>query len=321
MSAPSHSEPAAPPRPARWWYHRLALLLSLATLILLGAGALVVGTGSSLAVPDWPLAYGQVFPPMVGGILFEHGHRLIASSVGLLTLILAAWLRFAEPRRWVRYLAVGALALVILQGLLGGITVLLLLPKAISIGHALAAQAFFALTVLLAQGTSPGWERLAAQAQAPAGARNLAAASLAAVVCAVALGAVVRHYNAGLAIPDFPLAYGALIPPLSAFPILIHFLHRVAALAAALLVIWTAWRFRGLPGPLARPAWFLLGCLLLQWALGAAVIWSARELIVTTLHLVNGALLLGAAGLLVLRAWAGRAAARTGAAAAPSTAA
>jgi cytochrome c oxidase assembly protein subunit 15 len=309
--------PNSPPPRARAWTHRLALLLSGVTVLLLAAGALVVGTGSSLAVPDWPLAYGQVFPPMVGGILFEHGHRLIASGVGLLTVILAATLGFTEPRRWVKGLGLGALALVIAQGLLGGITVLLLLPKAISIGHALLAQLFFVATVILAQVTAPGWEALAAQRARGAGhLRNWALLTALLALLSVLLGAVVRHYNAGLAIPDFPLAYGGLIPPLSAFPVLIHFLHRLGALALAASVLWTVWRVRSDDpghGALGRPALALLAFLLLQVLLGAGVIWSQRELITTTAHLVNGALLLGSASLLALRAWAIEAPGRAGA--------
>lgn len=294
---------AAPSR-LRAWSHRLALLLSAATLVLLAAGALVVGTGSSLAVPDWPLAYGQVFPPMVGGILFEHGHRLIASSVGLFTVILAALLWLGEPRRFVARLGAAALALVIVQGVLGGVTVLLLLPKAVSISHALLAQVFFAVTVILCQLTAPAWEALGAAPGAAPGRLRFAALGVALLVLAtILLGAVVRHNNAGLAIPDFPLAYGRLIPPLSAFPVLIHFLHRLAALATAAAVLWLFWRLRGAHAALRGPAWALLALVALQVGLGAGVIWTQRELIITTAHLVNGALLLGGAVLLALRAW------------------
>lgn len=316
MPSLSLSPTTSPPR-ARAWTHRLALLLSGVTVLLLAAGALVVGTGSSLAVPDWPLAYGQLFPPMVGGILFEHGHRLIASSVGLLTVILAATLWFTEPRRWVAGLGLGALGLVIAQGLLGGITVLLLLPKAISISHALLAQLFFVTTVMLTQVTAPGWKALADQRGRGAGrVRGPALLTALLALLTVLLGAIVRHNNAGLAIPDFPLAYGRLIPPLSAFPVLIHFLHRMGALALAASVLWTLWRVRrDYPGheALGRPALALLAFLLLQVSLGAGVIWSERELLTTTAHLVNGALLLGSAALLALRVWVIEADGRQGA--------
>src|SRR6185312_7158982 len=125
---------------------------------------LVTSTGSGLSVPDWPTTYGWfmfTFPldKMVGGIRFEHTHRLIASTVGFLIVILAAWLWRAEPRGWVRRLGYAALAAVITQGILGGITVLWFLPDPISIAHAGLAQIVFCLTVTIALVTSPGWKR------------------------------------------------------------------------------------------------------------------------------------------------------------------
>src|SRR5512147_1358340 len=110
--------------------HRLAVLTSGATFVLLFIGGLVTSTGSGLAVPDWPLSFGQVFPEMTGGVLFEHGHRLAASLVGLLTLVLAVWTVLREPRASVRTLAVAMLTAIVLQGVLGGITVLYKLPLA-----------------------------------------------------------------------------------------------------------------------------------------------------------------------------------------------
>ena len=108
---------------------------------------MVTSTGSGLSVPDWPTTYGSnmfTFPlsKWVGGIRYEHSHRLIASAVGFLTIILAGWTWRVEPRRWVRWLAVACLGAVVLQGLLGGLTVLLRLPPAVSIGHAGLAQIF-----------------------------------------------------------------------------------------------------------------------------------------------------------------------------------
>src|SRR6476659_10187446 len=125
--------------------HRFATLVAGCTVLLVLAGSLVTSTGSGLSVPDWPTSYGWnmfAFPPSkwVGGILYEHSHRLIASTVGFLTIILAVWTWRVDPRPWVRTLGFAALGAVILQGLLGGITVLLKLPPAVSIGHAGLAQ-------------------------------------------------------------------------------------------------------------------------------------------------------------------------------------
>ena len=123
------------------WLHRYAKLLACATLLLVAAGGMVTSTSSGLSVPDWPTTYGQnmfAFPlsRMVGGIFYEHGHRLIASTVGVLTIGLVLWVWRTDSRRWMRHLALYALGAVILQGVLGGLTVLYLLPAPVSIGHA-----------------------------------------------------------------------------------------------------------------------------------------------------------------------------------------
>ena len=284
------------------------MLLSAATVVLLAAGALVTGTGSSLAVPDWPLAYGQVFPPMVGGILFEHGHRMIAATVGLLTVALAIWMAVVEPRRWVRWLAFAAVGAVVVQGLLGGMTVLLLLPKSVSISHALLAQNFLVLAVLVAQFTSGAWPKLVQSSGTTQGAslRRLAYATVLLTEIEILLGAVVRHNNAGLIIPDFPLALGQIVPQLDSFPVAIHFAHRVAALALFLLILATGWaglRHPSEDGALKRRVTALVVLALLQVALGAGIIWTQLNLAVTTLHVVNGGLVLAAAALVFVRAW------------------
>ncbi len=297
--------PGRGPR-GRLWSHLLALLLSAATVILLAAGALVTSTGSSLAVPDWPLAYGQLFPPMVGGILYEHGHRLIAATVGLLAIMTAVWMWRFEPRAWVRWLGLAAVLAVVFQGLLGGLTVLLLLPKSISIGHALMAQLFFLLTVTLAQVTAPGWERMLEQGRRPASSRMFpwSAALFAALLVELALGAVVRHYNAGLAIPDFPLVFGGIVPPVFSFPVAVHFLHRAGAVVVVVLAAGTCWH---LPRPhagnpaLLRPGLLLAASTVFQVFLGGGIILTQRDPAWTALHLVNGALLIATSGVLALR--------------------
>src|SRR5437763_3218946 len=148
--------------------HRLAAATAAATFVLLFVGALVTSTGSGLAVPDWPLSFGQVFPPMVGGVLFEHGHRLVAAFVGLLTVTLMVLLTQWEPRLWVRWLARGAVMAVLLQGALGGVTVLFRLPLAVSVTHACLAQAFLCLVLTLAVCTAPGWQARPAGGVEPA---------------------------------------------------------------------------------------------------------------------------------------------------------
>src|SRR3990172_4346539 len=121
------------------WLGRYTKLLAAATFLLIIAGGLVTSQDYGLAVPDWPRSYGQWMPPMQGGVLYEHGHRMVAATVGFLTIILAVWLQLREQRKWVRVLGVIALLAVIVQGVLGGVTVLLGLAKRVSVIHATLA--------------------------------------------------------------------------------------------------------------------------------------------------------------------------------------
>ncbi len=140
------------------WLSRYTKLLVVATFFLVIAGGLVTSTRSGLAVPDWPLSYGKLMPPMVGGVRFEHTHRLIASLVGLLTFILTFWIGFSEKRGWVRKAGILAFGMVVAQGILGGLTVLYLLPPPISITHGCLAQTFFAFTICIAYFVSTEWK-------------------------------------------------------------------------------------------------------------------------------------------------------------------
>src|SRR3954471_17661854 len=120
--------------------HRFAVLLACATFFLIIAGANVTSHDAGLAVPDWPLSFGQVFPEMQGNVFWEHGYRLIAASVGVLIIVLNILLWRHEKRSWVRKLGLVALGAVVAQGLLGGLTVIFWLPLAISAAHATLAQ-------------------------------------------------------------------------------------------------------------------------------------------------------------------------------------
>jgi cytochrome c oxidase assembly protein subunit 15 len=294
------------------WLHRFAKLVAGATFILIFIGGLVTSTDSGLAVPDWPTTYGQFmfsFPlsQMVGGIIYEHGHRMVASIVGMLMVILAFWLWLREPRPWVRRLGLVALLAVILQGILGGVTVLYLLPPAVSVSHGALAQAFFCLTICLALFTSKEWQQPPAKIEDThrPSLPTLTVATTAAVFLQLLLGAVMRHTKSGLAIPDFPLAFGRLIPPFDSSKIAIHFAHRLGALIVTALIIWTAVRimrnYRN-EARLFRPALFLIGALLAQLTLGAFTIWTQKDVIITTAHVATGALILGTSLFLTLRA-------------------
>ena len=305
-----------------------AALVAASTAALIFAGGLVTSTGSGLAVPDWPNTYGWfmwTFPlsKMVGGIFYEHLHRLVASTVGFLIVVLAIWLYRAEPRPWVRRLGYLALAAVVTQGILGGITVLWYLPDAISIAHASLAQIVFCLTTTIALVTSPGWVNGYADPQGPRRTteqgprrttegddhtlRRVAILTTAAIYIQIVIGATMRHTGAGLAIPDFPLAFGHVIPTHWDPKIAIHFAHRAGAAAVTLLIVATSGHVlyhHRQSRALARPAILLLMLVGLQITLGALTVLSQKQFIINSLHVVNGALVLVTS--LVLTLWAHR---------------
>lgn len=267
--------------------HRFAVLTAGCTFLLLVAGALVTSNDAGLAVPDWPLSYGSIAPPMVGGIFYEHGHRVAAAFVGLLTIVLAAWLWRREPRRWVRRLGLVALGAVIAQGVLGGLAVLFYLPVTISVAHASLAQIFFGTVVSLALFTSRWWQSDLSQVEDSGSPplRRLAWWSVAAIFLQLVLGAAFRHKGFGI------------VP------------HLVGAAVVTTLVFWTAGalRRRHPETPAlrlcARVLHILLGAQLL---LGAAAYWSrlaapkfpqptSAMVWLTVAHTVAGALVLAAA--------------------------
>ncbi len=280
-----------------------------ATLLLIVAGGLVTSTESGLSVPDWPTTYGSnmwTFPisKWVGGIRFEHAHRLIASFVGFLTVVLAFLLWRFEPRRWVRRLGYGALAAVVAQGVLGGMTVLFLLPTWISVAHACLAQLFFCLTVAIAVVTSPRWAEAtpadpargllpqSGRAHEPRHRRHDLPAAPARRGHAPHQG---RARHSGL--PAGVRAAGAAADDRS--PSRIHFAHRVVGAVVAALVGACAVRaFRSRRQGLRTAALWLCAVAATQIALGAATVLSGRAVGFTTAHVAVGALLM--AGTLVL---------------------
>jgi cytochrome c oxidase assembly protein subunit 15 len=278
------------------------------TFLLLLAGGMVTSTGSGLAVPDWPLSFGKVMPAMEGGVLYEHGHRLVATFVGALIVVESLWLWRAEPRGWVRALGGLALGGVIVQGLLGGLTVLLRLPDPVSISHAALAEIVFGLTVTIAVACSRGWVEEGPVESLDVDVPSLFSLTVAGTVVIylqILLGAVVRHAGAGLSIPTFPLAFGRLVPPLESFPVAIHFAHRAGALVVALMAAWVVARtvrHYGGRACLIRPAVMLGVLIVAQIALGGWVILSYKAAWVTTAHLGTGALLFAASLTLALRA-------------------
>jgi cytochrome c oxidase assembly protein subunit 15 len=272
--------------------HGFAVFTACCTFLLLIAGALVTSNDAGLSVPDWPLSYGSLTPPMVGGIFYEHGHRMIAAFVGLLSIALAVWLWRVEPRRWLRWLGTAALGAVVAQGVLGGMTVLFFLPPAVSSAHAALAQLFFCTIVGIALFTSSWWDRartVATDSGRP-GVHSLAVAAVAATFVQLILGAAFRHKGFGI----IPHLAGAAVVTLLIF------------------VLARALRRRFPDVPMLRHASRVLHALIgLQLLLGGAAWWSRvygaqfpqpipAMVSLTVIHTVTGALVLASTVLLTL---------------------
>lgn len=333
----SHEPGPTPPSP---WLRRFAVLVCLATLSLIFFGGQVKSHEAGLSVPDWPLTYGQnpiTYPPSEwrGGIFHEHFHRLYAGVVASLTVLLAAWLYVRAPR--LRELGLLAVVAVLLQAGLGGMTVLLHLPVWVSSAHAILAQTFFLITLVIAYALSVERARREAAAQRQPEKKTallgIGAVLLGLVFFQLFLGALMRHTESGLAIPDFPTTAGQWVPAFNAETLawvndwrfehqsdaagsplemvtvgqmVIHFAHRLGALIVALQVLWllfAAYRLRDTAPHLWRTALLIGGVCVLQIALGITTIWTIKHPYITSAHVMTGAALLGSAGLLVLRAW------------------
>ena len=317
--------------------HIWAVLTLVSAFILLCSGGIVTSKGVGMSVPDWPTTYGYnmfLFPisGWVGGIFYEHGHRLIASWVGLMTMILAASLLASEPRRWVKNLGIAAFIAVCIQGLLGGLRVTLFKDE-IGIFHAMLAQSFFCLLGILAIVTSPRFLRGRWDVFLPDSAlKKLTLGTTILIFLQLSIGATMRHEHAGLAIPDFPLAYGKILPdtspmaiasinearvaddkvPTNALHIWIQMAHRAVAIVIFFAIIALAWR--AFTNPIARAARFWAAAWLLmisaQVAMGAWTIWSNKAADVATAHMALGALSLFVGVIFSFRLWRGTEAGR-----------
>jgi cytochrome c oxidase assembly protein subunit 15 len=358
--------------------HRLALATAVVTLSLIGLGGMVTSTEAGMAVPDWPTTFGEnmfLFPvsQWIGGVFFEHSHRLLASGVGMLTVFLSGWIWARETAgrsRWVgliwiitgmgligartqvmfivlalvsilvlaycffrlrresrplRWWAMIAYSLVLVQGTLGGLRVTAI-NDSIGIVHGTIAQLFFLLVCTLALVTSRAWRRIVSfEADGRvAGLRPFLLIATLLIFCQLVFGASMRHQHAGLAVPDFPLAYGRVWPPtdeqsvaeanrrrldprefkpITAIHIRLHMTHRLMAVGilVALITCCVVTRRRaGSGSALARAVDLWLGLVCLQAILGAATVWSEKSAEVATLHVMVGALCLVFGGLLTV---------------------
>lgn len=299
--------------------HVWAILTAAATFFLLCTGGIVTSKGAGMAVPDWPTTYGYnmfLFPVSrwVGGIFYEHSHRLVASGVGLMTMILAVWLLAVDRRRWVRWLGAAVFLAVCLQGLLGGLRVTLYKDE-IGIFHALLAQSFLCAVAILVIATSQrflhgGWDIFHPDPVL----KNLVLATTVLIFIQLGLGATMRHEHAGLSIHDFPLAYGQWIPdtspeaiaginsartaagevPTNALFIWVQMAHRAIAILIVLAAAAVSYRASTTSRLRTTKAWsgawlVLIG---LQAGLGAWTIWSNKAADIATIHMAVGAIVL-----------------------------
>ncbi|HEY8966447.1 MAG TPA: COX15/CtaA family protein [Candidatus Methylacidiphilales bacterium] len=314
MTVPASSSPVPKGLPL----FSLVVTASVACLIVLGA--FVTSFNAGMSVPDWPTSYGYnmfTFPVSrwIGPIFYEHTHRLLASTVGFLTVVLAAWIWLKEPRKWVRVLGVCTAVLVVLQGVVGGLRVVLT-QQQLGILHGTLAQTFLVVTSLIALSYTRNWRTAPAHGtRLPIGWERGVGAVTILIFCQLILGAVMRHQHAGLSIPDFPTVYNQWIPfltrddlatinaarhdagiePTSLLQIYLQVAHRALALVifggilASFLAIF---RCRQSPQRLRLLSGIWLALVCVQIGLGATVIWTHKNPFVTVCHVLNGAFLL-----------------------------
>jgi heme a synthase len=315
--------------------HVIALLTAAATFPLIFMGGLVTSHQAGLAVPDWPNSFGYnmfLFPPRlwIGGILYEHTHRLAATVVGMLAILLCVWAWTTDKRKAQKWLSIAVLCAVIFQGILGGLRVVLV-KLDLAIVHGCFAQAFFCLTALMAVMSSRWWvdaPDLSNSEDGPAGRRLVWAGMLtvAVVYAQLIVGAVMRHEGAGLAVPDIPFIYGKLtppttdaqlqainslrawklsLPPVTLAQIWLHYAHRVGALVVSVVVIGLASHvaiFHRRRGKLTTLAVLLPVLLIVQLVLGLATVYYRKPADVASAHVAVGALVLVSSFVLTVRA-------------------
>jgi len=279
--------------------HRFAIFTACVTLLLIVAGALVTSNDAGLSVPDWPTSFGSIYkmPLMVGGVKYEHSHRMLAEFVGLLTIILAVWTYRVEKRRWLRILGIAALGTVIAQGVLGGLTVLLYLPPIVSSAHAALAQTFFCIAVAIAVFAGPRWieqpPRVEADHRHPT-LFTLVLLSIFVLYVQLILGAMFRHHGMS------------------------WWEHVVHAGVVAIVLSWTAIRaislYSNIPA-VFRPAVTMLSLMVAQLCLGflafiTRVMWGKDAvqpelpmIVSTVVHVAVGALLLATTVVLAIQVW------------------
>ena len=302
-------------------HHRAFGVTVVWTLGLLLLGSIVHATESSLACPDWPTCFGTMLPEMEGGVFWEHLHRLVAGGLVLIFLAATYLAHGSEvDRPWVRRSALAGVALLIVQSVFGGLTVLMGLPGIVSTTHLALAFGFLALAVVLYVVTSPRW---GTRRPLPNGARRrlrvLAGTAVGLTFAQSVLGAAVRHMDAGLACPDVPLCLGEWVPPLVTSEVAIHFSHRVVGIVLAVVVLGLgAYAIRVLgPSVQRQLSAAAAATVLAQVVLGVLSVSTVLSVPAVSLHTLGAAGLLALLVALTTLTWEPEAVAATGEGAVP----
>lgn len=287
--------------------HNRAFLVSVVwTLVLLFLGSVVHATESSLACPDWPTCYGSMVPEMTGGVFWEHLHRLVAGGL-ILMWLLATYLAWESGRErpWLRTATVGGIVLLLVQAVLGGITVILLLPDPVSTSHLGLAFAFLALATVLAVATHPRWGEGRGSGEGSRVIRGWAVGAAVLIFLQSLLGAWVRHADAGLACPRIPLCLGEWVPPLDQALIAVHFFHRALGVGVALVVLCLAWvtHRRTRDVGMRKGAVAAAVLVVAQVALGFFSVTSFLSVTPVSLHTLVAAALLAVVTAMATRTW------------------
>ena len=287
--------------PARYHrtHHAFAVFTACATLVVITAGALVTSNDAGLSVPDWPTSFGYLvkIPRFVGGVRYEWSHRMVAGTLVTLTLAIAIWTLLVERRRWLRWLAVGAFCTVIAQAILGGLTVLLFQPPAVSTAHATVAQTFFCIAVAIALFTGRKWVEEQPSIEFDSRRPRLVTLTLLSIFVLyvqLILGGMFRHHG------------------MSWWP------HVLNAVTVSFVLAWTAVRAVSAHSNIEavrRPAIVMLSLLITQLCLGftaflTRVAWGRNAqqpelpmVAATVAHVAVGALLLATTVVLAIQVW------------------
>ena len=333
-------------QPFNKWLHWLAISVAVVSVILIAAGALVTSTKSGDAIPDWPTSYGALIPSyLAGGVLFEWAHRVIAGFTALLVFVLALALSFSSAPRWLKWMGILALIAIVAQAVLGGLRVLVVSHERVqevaltvtklshpdtvrilfAVAHATLAQVVLALAFAIAFFTKPtqgaefgvreireiGGQKVDSALFRLNRLRYTIVTLIALIFAQLILGAVMRHMDAGLIIPDFPTSFGKIFPPFGnlpfdpnnptrmtygefAFKVAINFAHRVNGFVIAAVIFAFFWIVRAFPFvPLRRLGKWLVGLVIVQITLGGLSVWTSLAVPVTIAHVAVGATLLG----------------------------